>query len=506
MIIKESEEEGQKEKEEPGYCKKAKDSEEAKDKEKPEMKTIQASKRAEILGDTKGKEDPNPSQDVEDVKDTEEPEKKKEIEQTGELEEPVVIEGEETEDPKKKVQKEFDARTQAQEMKYTTIDDLLVEAVRKVVGIEENKAAEDEPEGDKEPTTNGVCELSTDGNLKHLESKESTAVEEETKETESDDEVIFFEPLEKTENVGTTANPTNENSVKPQAKDDEESEEEGQKEKEEPGYCKKAKDSEEAKDKEKPEMKTIQASKRAEILGDTKGKEDPNPSQDVEDVKDTEEPEKKKEIEQTGELEEPVVIEGEETEDPKKKVQKEFDARTQAQEMKYTTIDDLLVEAVRKVVGIEENKAAEDEPEGDKEPTTNGVCELSTDGNLKHLESKESTAVEEETKETESDDEVIFFEPLEKTENVGTTANPTNENSVKPQAKDDEVVLVSEDEDETPQNKIPEKEVQTTQKETALKELSNDSTTESGEAKDLQIDNSDNACDQFEKLKTHDVG
>ncbi|KMY92850.1 activating transcription factor 7-interacting protein 1 [Drosophila simulans] len=279
----------------------------------------------------------------------------------------------------------------------------------------------------------------------------------------------------------------------------------GQKEKEEPGYCKKAKDSEEAKDKEKPEMKTIQASKRADILGDTKGKEDPNPSQDVEDVKDTEEPENKKEIEQTGELEEPVVIEGEETEDPKKKVQKEFDARTQAQEMKYTTIDDLLVEAVRKVVGIEEKKVAEDEPEGDKEPTTNGVCEISTDGNLKHLESKESTAVEEETKETESDDEVIFFEPLEKTENVGTTANPTNENSVKPQAKDDEVVLVSEDEDETPQNKIPEKEVQTTQKETALKELSNESTTESGEAKDLQIDNSDNACDQFEKLKTPDV-
>lgn len=292
-----------------------------------------------------------------------------------------------------------------------------------------------------------------------------------------------------------------------ESKESEELEE--HKEKEEPDYCKETKDSEEATEKEKSEIKIIKASKVAQILGDTKEEEDPSPTQEVEDVKETEEPENKKEIEDTEELEEPVVIEGEETEDPQKKVQKEFDVRTADHEMNYTTIDDKLDEAVKDVVEIEEKKAAEDElgviPKGDKEPTTNGACEISTDGNLKDLESNESTAVEEETKETESDDEVIFFEPLDKTENLGTAANATNENSVKPQAKDDEVVLVSEDEDETPQNGISEKEVQTIQKETALKGLPNESTTESVEAKNLQIDNSDNACDQFEKLKTHDM-
>ncbi|EDX06533.1 GD25958 [Drosophila simulans] len=219
-----------------------------------------------------------------------------------------------------------------------------------------------------DPDSELKTEEKLEENEEHASSKESTQKTEDLADSEGDEPMLVGDEV--TEKSKESIPIQSEESMEIDEPDESKESEElqGQKEKEEPGYCKKAKDSEEAKDKEKPEMKTIQASKRADILGDTKGKEDPNPSQDVEDVKDTEEPENKKEIEQTGELEEPVVIEGEETEDPKKKVQKEFDARTQAQEMKYTTIDDLLVEAVRKVVGIEEKKVAEDEPEGEQDP------------------------------------------------------------------------------------------------------------------------------------------
>ncbi|EDV56573.1 activating transcription factor 7-interacting protein 1 [Drosophila erecta] len=261
-------------------------------------------------------------------------------------------------------------------------------------------------------------------------------------------------------------------------------------EREEPEKPKGTTNAEKAKENEDLEIEIIEESE-----GDTKGKEDPNTTQKVKGVKETEKPE-------------PVEVEEEETEDPKKEDQIDVEAQTQTQAMNDTTIDGMLIEADKDVVEIEEKKAADDKPavisENDK-PTINGECEISTDDNIKDLESKKTTAVEEETKETESDDEVIFFEPLEKTEKVETSAKSTNEYSEKPLAKDDEVVLVSEDEDETPQAKIPEKEVQTCQKETALKGVSNESATESAEAKDLQIDNSDNACDQFEKLKTHDT-
>ncbi|KAH8367220.1 hypothetical protein KR084_008336 [Drosophila pseudotakahashii] len=254
---------------------------------------------------------------------------------------------------------------------------------------------------------------------------------------------------------------------------------------------------EEAKSQE--EAKVTEASEEAnttEKQKETKEPEDEKDQKELEEAKPSEEPE------------EPMVVEAEEAEtDSKKANQMEVEFRTQTQEMNDTTIDDLLMEAETETVGSEKMKVLEDEPmvisENDKEPKVNGICEEPTDDNKRDL-AKEESAVEKEAKETESDDEVIFFEPLDKTETAKSVAEPTNEKSETPQAKDDEVVLVSEDEDEEPQGKKIEKEVlQNSAKEASTKGLANDSMAESVGDKDLQMDNSDNACDQFEKLKSH---
>ncbi|XP_016929700.3 enolase-phosphatase E1 [Drosophila suzukii] len=246
---------------------------------------------------------------------------------------------------------------------------------------------------------------------------------------------------------------------------------------------------EEANPKEKSEKKAVEPDEQEE-------------TKEPEDKEEKEEPEEAKPSEQE---KEPVVVECEATEDPKKSDQVEEEFRTQTQEMNDTAIDDLLMEADKDTLESEEKKASEVEPivisEDDKEPKVNGICEMPTDDNKEPL-AKEKPVVEKEAKEPESDDEVIFFEPLDKTNKIETATEPTNEQSKKLEAKDDEVVLVSEDEDEEPQENKLEKEVQSSVKETTTKGLPNDSTAESVEDKDLQMDNSDNACDQFEKLKT----
>ncbi|XP_017078873.1 myb-like protein X [Drosophila eugracilis] len=259
----------------------------------------------------------------------------------------------------------------------------------------------------------------------------------------------------------------------------------------------------------------LEESKLPKITKVTEGSEEVNTTKKPEETKEREQFEVKKKreksekAESTAEPDEPFVVE-EETKDPKTADQLEAEPPTKSQEMNDNTTDE---EAAKDTLEIDEKTPAKNKPmivsENDKEPKLNGVCEKSTEKDFageKHL-------VEKEAKDTDSDDEVIFFEPIDKTNPVETAAQstsekpekpqtqPTSEKPEKPQDKDDEVVLVSEDEDEEPQVKPPEKEMlKSPDKETTTVGLSSTST----EVKDLHTDNSDNACDQFEKLKTND--
>ncbi|KAH8237037.1 hypothetical protein KR038_003071 [Drosophila bunnanda] len=222
-----------------------------------------------------------------------------------------------------------------------------------------------------------------------------------------------------------------------------------------------------------------------------------------------------------GELLEAMLIDDEEPiTNPKVVVNEHEECRTKTQENNDSTTDDLLIEVDKDSFESDEKKKSQEEddepvviPENDNEPKVNGVSENPTEEKTEKVENDKIVSTEKiipgkETKENESDDEVIFFEPIDKTKTDGTAVEPTAE-TVKPgtQAdKDDDVVLVSEDEDDEPSPKTTENEpVKSSEKETASEVLPSDSTAqESAGGKNLLVDNTDNACDQFDKPKTHD--
>ncbi|XP_020814982.1 LOW QUALITY PROTEIN: titin homolog [Drosophila serrata] len=218
---------------------------------------------------------------------------------------------------------------------------------------------------------------------------------------------------------------------------------------------------------------------------------------------------------------EPMLIDDEESiTNPKKVATEHEEGRTQTQERNDTTIDDFLMEVDKDSFESEEKKKSKKEDdapviisENDNEPRVNGVSENPTEKETEKKEkdkdeSNEKIILGKETKENESDDEVIFFEPIDKTKTDETSVEPATE-KVKPETaadKDDDVVLVSEDEDDEPSPKTTEnKAVKSSEKKTASEELPTDSTAqESVASKDLLVDNTDNACDQFDKPKTQD--
>ncbi|KAH8254095.1 hypothetical protein KR032_008363 [Drosophila birchii] len=201
--------------------------------------------------------------------------------------------------------------------------------------------------------------------------------------------------------------------------------------------------------------------------------------------------------------------------DTKKVISDHEECHTQSQELNDTVVDDSQMEVDKDSFKGEEKKKSgdDDKPvvitENDSEPKVNGVSEKPTEEKTEKIEKdKEKIIPGKETKENESDDEVIFFEPIDKTKTDDSTAEAPTEKG-KPETetdKDDEVVLVSEDEDEEPSPKITENEpVKSSEKETASKVLPTESKdSELATSKDLLVDNTDNACDHFDKPKTHD--
>ncbi|KAH8319891.1 hypothetical protein KR074_008724, partial [Drosophila pseudoananassae] len=176
---------------------------------------------------------------------------------------------------------------------------------------------------------------------------------------------------------------------------------------------------------------------------------------------------------------------------------------TESQEMNDTNIDDLLMEANSQGSGKENHKT---EQNGEQRTAkVNGVSKTASILEGKGKDQEAEVENKEAAKEPESDDEVIFFESIEKSKKADAEEDPNGEKVQEPEApkpaesnKDDEVVLVSEDEDdEPPAPKTAEEPPETIVKKSVSTEALNNSTAD----KSLHVDNSDNACDQFEKVK-----
>ncbi|SPP74150.1 activating transcription factor 7-interacting protein 1-like [Drosophila guanche] len=197
--------------------------------------------------------------------------------------------------------------------------------------------------------------------------------------------------------------------------------------------------------------------------------------------------------------------------------------KTQTEETMETTsaIDEMATEVTEetdKDAGEKVAKETEDKTtEGDKmEPTTNGVTDRApeilqqklSDGKGMELELyKGKVSAEGAAKDADSDDEVIFFEPIEKPKD---SADPTEKKELKSavtNSLENDVVLVSEDEEEElPEKKHEDKATKDSEK-VSSSPTPNDSKinpAEPSKSKELQADNSDNASDQFEKLTPQD--
>ncbi|XP_030558280.1 activating transcription factor 7-interacting protein 1 [Drosophila novamexicana] len=193
---------------------------------------------------------------------------------------------------------------------------------------------------------------------------------------------------------------------------------------------------------------------------------------------------------------------------------------TATQELKENTLDEMLTEAANTSEANSkeaQTKKADTEIEcevpvlpNNKVVETNGVFDKdlakADEESEEQAPSKASEKIEADTKEAESDDEVIFFEPIEKSAKE-PEADESKTEAVKDMStaekKAEEVVLVSEDEDEQPPAKKPE-EAPSKKSETTAATAATDSQANGAVSSDLLADNSDNACDQFEKLKTQE--
>ncbi|EDW61765.2 activating transcription factor 7-interacting protein 1 [Drosophila virilis] len=186
---------------------------------------------------------------------------------------------------------------------------------------------------------------------------------------------------------------------------------------------------------------------------------------------------------------------------------------TTTQELEVKNLDEMLMEAADTSEANSKDTVIESEVPvlpNNKVVETNGVLdkdlEKADEESEEQAPSKDSEKIEADTKEAESDDEVIFFEPIEKSAKE-PEADENKTEAVKDmptvEKKTDEVVLVSEDEDEQPPAKKPE-EAPSKKSETTTATAAIDSKSNEAVSTDLLADNSDNACDQFEKLKTQE--
>ncbi|XP_033253481.1 uncharacterized protein LOC117192824 isoform X2 [Drosophila miranda] len=205
------------------------------------------------------------------------------------------------------------------------------------------------------------------------------------------------------------------------------------------------------------------------------------------------------------------IAASEDTQKPKDKAQTEETMDT------TSTTDVIAVEVTGETLkdaGKEtekEGNAKEDTTsENKKEPTTNGVTDseleippktlsYGKDMELELYKGKKSP--EGAFKDADSDDEVIFFEPIEKPKDAEDPAEVKEIKSDVTNNMENDIVLVSEDEEEElPPKKPQDKGTQGCEKKSSCP-TPDDIPIESTESKELQADNSDNACDQFEKQK-----
>ncbi|KAH8274603.1 hypothetical protein KR026_002164, partial [Drosophila bipectinata] len=203
--------------------------------------------------------------------------------------------------------------------------------------------------------------------------------------------------------------------------------------------------------------------------------------------------------------EEAMWIDNNKPEDAAEKPRDKGEAKkiTESQEMNDTNIDDLLMEANSQGSGKENQKIEQNGEQ--RTPKVNGVSKEASILEANGKDQETEVENKEAAKEPESDDEVIFFESIEKSKKADAEEAPNGEKVQEPEApkpaesnKDDEVVLVSEDEDEEPP--AP-KTVEESPETIVKKSVSTDALNSSTADKSLHVDNSDNACDQFEKVK-----
>ncbi|KAH8280337.1 hypothetical protein KR018_002928 [Drosophila ironensis] len=208
--------------------------------------------------------------------------------------------------------------------------------------------------------------------------------------------------------------------------------------------------------------------------------------------------------------EDAMWVDGEEPKIAEESKKGESQLRTQSEEMNDINIDNLLMDANSQTSEKEDNK--------NEQPKANGVLE--TPSNIegskldKEVEANEEEPTKSKAKDAESDDEVIFFESIEKGKTAGTETKTSVQSEEKkvdePKEpvladtnKDDEVVLVSEDEDEEIPAKISDNVApKNLYEEGASTEASSKVPAESMPDKNVLVDDSDNARDQFEKLRT----
>ncbi|KAL7736281.1 hypothetical protein ACLKA6_002951 [Drosophila palustris] len=173
---------------------------------------------------------------------------------------------------------------------------------------------------------------------------------------------------------------------------------------------------------------------------------------------------------------------------------KEAELETDGENPKGEEIDDIAKAEIEDLA-----KAESENPQQTEAPESTETVDKNIE---KSPEPEKGKDAKLDSKEAESDDEVIFFEPIEKSAKKSETTTEADKDVPKSaeeaeatDKKDDEVVLVSEDEEEppAPENRKP---VEESSKKSEEEEKL-DEKTESN----LLADNSDNACDQYEKPK-----
>ncbi|XP_017148633.1 activating transcription factor 7-interacting protein 1 [Drosophila miranda] len=206
------------------------------------------------------------------------------------------------------------------------------------------------------------------------------------------------------------------------------------------------------------------------------------------------------------------IAASEDTQKPEDKAQTEetMDNTSTTDVIAVEVTGETLKDAGKKTEKVAKNAKEHTSSENKKEPTTNGVTDSELEIPPKTLSYGKGMELElytgkkspkEAFKDADSDDEVIFFEPIEKPKDPEDPAEGKEIKSKVTNNMENDIVLVSEDEEEElPPKKPQDKGAQGCEKESTCP-TPDDIPIESTESKELQADNSDNACDQFEKQK-----